>query len=155
MAIRKVQSSAYGQLVNGVLVPARGASALGLITRMAGTVACLATDETGSEFSLVTVPASAILLPASAIKTTAWGFAQAVIGVDGDTTALLNVTKATGGATGNTPITLFDANWNKPIWQQLGMAEDPANPITLKVFTVADATIDGQIDFDLQFANHV
>lgn len=155
MAIRQVLSSAFGQLVAGVLVPARGASALGLITRMAGTVTCLDTDEAGSEYTLVTIPSSAILLPTSAIRTTGWGFAQATIGVDGDTDALLDVTRATGGATGNTPITIFGANWNKPIWQQLGMAEDPGNPIVLKAFTTADATVAGQIDFDLQIANHV
>ena len=87
MAIRKVLSSAYGQLVDGAFSQSRGASALGLKTGMCGTVECLATDEAGSEYSLVNVPSSAILLPGSAIRTNAWGFAQAVIGVDGDTDA--------------------------------------------------------------------
>lgn len=156
MSVRKkVLSSVFGQVVGGVFVPASGASAQGLITRVTGTVANLATDLQGSEYHLLNVPASAIMLPGSAIKTTGWGFAQAVIGIDGDTDALLDVTKATGGASGNTPIALFGALWNKPIWQQLGMAEAPGNFITLKVFTEADATIAGQIDFDLQFANHV
>jgi hypothetical protein len=155
MAIRKVLSTFYGQLVAGVWLPATGAASAGKITRVTGTVECLATDEAGSEYKLMDVPSSAIMLPESAIKTTAWGFAQAVIGVDGDTDALLDVTKATGGASGNNPVDLFDAKWGKPIWQQLGMAEDPGNPITLKVFTEADATVAGQIDFDLQFANHV
>ncbi|MDW3181772.1 hypothetical protein [Roseobacter sp.] len=156
MPIRsKVLSSFYGQLVAGVFVPSRGASSLGQITRVAGTVSGLSSDLQGSEYHLLDVPSSAIMLPTSAIRTTAWSFAQAVIGVDGDTDALLDVAKATGGATGNTPITIFGAIWNKPIWQQLGMAADPGNPITLKVFTEADATVDGQIDFDLQFANHV
>mgnify|MGYP001797082392 CR=1 FL=1 len=155
MAIRKVLSSAYGQLVDGAFSQSRGASALGLKTGMCGTVECLATDEAGSEYSLVNVPSSAILLPGSAIRTNAWGFAQAVIGVDGDTDALLDVAAASGGATGNVLVTIFGANWNQPIWQQLGMAADPGNPITLKVFTEADAASAGQIDFDLQFANHV
>lgn len=148
MAIRKVLSTVYGIL-------ALGSSAHGHIQRIAGTVSCEATDETGSMYLLCTVPASAIMLPESAIKTTAWGFAQAVIGVEGDTDALLDVTKATGGATGNNPITIFGANWNVPIWQQLGMTEDPGNSVDIYVFTEADATIAGQIDFDLQFANHV
>ncbi|MEO0381614.1 MAG: hypothetical protein AAF252_15205 [Pseudomonadota bacterium] len=156
MAIRNVKSTVFGSTdANGVFTGASGASALGQPMRIGGTVTCLATDSQGSEYTLVQVPPSAILLPESAIKTTAWGFAQAVIGIDGDTDALLDVTKATGGATGNNPITIFDANWNNPIWEQLGMAAAPLDFIALKVFTEADATIDGQIDFDLQFANHV
>ncbi len=156
MAIVKVKSTVYGSTdAQGVFTSASGASALGHILRVCGTVNCLATDESGSEYTLLDIPASAVMLPESAIKTTGWGFAQAVIGIDDDTDALLDVTKATGGATGNNPITIFDAKWNMPIWAQLGMAEAPLNFITLKVFTAADATGDGQIDFDLLFANHV
>ncbi|MEL6886898.1 MAG: hypothetical protein AAFP87_20490 [Pseudomonadota bacterium] len=156
MAIRKVKSSVYGSYDGqGVFLPATGASSLGKIMNVAGTVSCLAADNQGSEYHLTDVPPSAIMLPTSAIRTTGWGFAQAVIGVDGDTDALLDVTRATGGATGNTPITIFTANWNKPIWEQLGLAEMPLSHLTLKVFTEADATADGTIEFDLQFANHV
>lgn len=155
MAIEKLQSSVFGAIAALGYVGADGASANGRINRVAGTVANAVDASQGSEYHLCSVPASAILLPESAIKTTGWGFAQAVIGVAGATDALLDVAKATGGATGNKPITIFGANWNKQIWEQLGLAEDPGEMIDLVVFTEGDATIAGQIDFDLVFANHV
>ncbi|HGG04229.1 MAG TPA: hypothetical protein ENK28_02130 [Aliiroseovarius sp.] len=154
MAIVNKKSTIYGSNATGYTAP-NSASRAGLITRVAGTVSNEATDNAKSTYVLCDVPASAILLPESAIKTTGWGFAQAIVGVAAATTALLNVTKATGGATGNKPITIFGSNWNKPIWQQLGLADDPKVPLTLIVSTIADATGAGQIDFDLVFANHV
>jgi len=154
MAIVTKKSSVYGSNAAGYTAP-NSSSRAGRITRVAGTVTCAATDNAKSTYLVCDVPSSAILLPESAIKTTGWGFAQAIVGVAAAATGLLNVTKATGGATGNKPITIFGAKWNKPIWQQLGLAEDPKMPLTLIVSTTTDATGAGQIDFDLVFANHV
>lgn len=155
MGIVQGKSTTFGKISDtGRYQGPSGASAKGKTIRVAGTVDCAAEDSNGSTYDIVEIPSSYILLPGSAMHTTAWGFAQAVFGADGVTDALLDVTKATGGATGNGLVTIFDAKWNKPIWQQLGLAEDPG-VVTLKVFAEADATIDGQIKFDLQFANHV
>jgi len=154
MAIVTSKSSVYGTNATGYTAP-NSSSRAGRITRVAGTVTCGATDSAKSTYLVCDVPSSAILLPESAIKTTGWGFAQAIVGVAAATTGLLNVTKATGGAAGNKPIVIFEAKWNKPIWEQLGLVADPGMPLTLIVSTIADATIAGQIDFDLVFANHV
>ena len=156
MAIRTVKSTVCGATsATGVFTPDSGASALGQIMRIAGTVSALSTDNAGSQYHLCDLPASCILLPESAIQTTGWAFAQAVVGADGFTDQLLDVTRATGGATGNTPITAFGAKWNVPIWQQLGMTAAPLDFITLKAFAEADATTDGDLHFALLVANHV
>lgn len=155
MAIVNKKSSVYAAMAATGMIAATASSAHGVIARVAGTITNDATDNSGSTYLMLAVPASAIILPESAIKTTGWGFAQATIGVAGDTAALLNVTKATGGGTGNNPVVLFDAKWNKPIWKQLGLAADPGTLIELVVSTATDATGAGTIDFDLVFANHV
>ncbi|WP_226779014.1 hypothetical protein [Oceaniglobus trochenteri] len=155
MPIVKQKSSIFGTTGEAGYTSPNSSSRNGRINRVVGTVTCAATDLQGSEYLVAQVPSSAIMLPESAIRTTAWGFAQAVIGVKGDTDALLDVAKATGGATGNKPITIFGSLWNKPLWQQLGMAADPGHAIDLIVFTEGDATAAGTLEFDLSFANHV
>lgn len=156
MAVVTKKSTVFGALVaSGGYQAPNSASAKGLPMRIAGRVSNEATDQTGSKYLLCEVPSSAIMLPESAIRTTAWGFAQAVVGVEGAPDGLLDVTRATGGATGNNPITIFTPNWNVPIWQQMGLASDPLKPVQIWVVAEADATGAGTIDFDLQFANHV
>jgi len=154
MAIVNKKSSVYGTNATGYTAP-NSSSRAGRITRIVGSVSCEATDNAKSTYVVCDVASSAILLPESAIKTTGWGFAQAIVGVATATTGLLNVSKATGGASGNKPVTIFGAKWNKPIWEQLGLSADPNKPLTLIISTIADATGAGAIDFDLVFANHV
>ncbi len=155
MPVYKSQSNLFGGTFNGAYRAPNGASKNGRINRVVGTVVSAIDAQAGSTFKLATIPASAIMLPESRIKTTAWGFAQAVVGTTGATDTLLDVLKATGGAAGNAPVVMFDAKWNRPLWQQLGLAKDPGKPIDLIVIAEADATVAGQLDFDLQFANHI
>ena len=155
MAIEFKQSSIFGSTGTTGYTAPNGSSRNGRINRVAGIVANSLTALTGSRYLICQIPSSAIMLPESAIKTTGWGFAQATIGTPDLLTGLLDVAKATGGTTGNKPITIFGATWNKPIWQQLGLAADPGHPVDLVVSTATDATVAGQIDFDLVFANHI
>lgn len=132
------------------------AQANGHIHAVAGRASNNITNSNGSKYLLAELPWDVILQPDSAIMTTAWGFAQAVIGVDEATTGLLNVLKATGGATGNLPITIFGAKWNKPLWAQLGLAARPASNVAkLYAYAIADATIGGDLDFMLKYANYL
>lgn len=155
MPVEHIKSDIFGSTGASGYTSPNSASRNGRINRVAGTVACAADALTGSTYLLASVPSSAIMLPESAIMTTAWGFAQAVVGTLGVTDGLLDVTKATGGASGNNPITIFGAKWNVPVWQQFGLAADPGIPLDILAIAQADATGAGSIKFDLVFANHI
>lgn len=136
--------------------PPFAAAAMGKLHRVAGRATALLADNTNSRYLLCQLPSTCILLQESAIRTDLWAFAQAVIGTIGFQTGLLNVARATGGATGNLPVTIFGARWNQPLWQALGMAAPPTNPvIDLIAFAIADATVLGTLDFDLRYVNHI
>lgn len=155
MAIRNVKSSVFG-LSGATYTPPNAAARDGKVRHIAGTVANLLADNSGSRYHLFTLPATAIILPQSLIRTDNWGFAQAIVGCVGFTTGLLNVAKATGGAGGNALATIFASKWAQPLWQQLGMAAAPAQSmIDIEAFTIADATVAGTLSFDIWFADHM
>jgi hypothetical protein len=155
MAIRNVKSTVFG-LTGATYTPPNAAARDGKVHHISGTVANIVGDNTGSRYHLFTLPATAIILPQSLIRTDAWGFAQAVVGTVGFTTGLLNVARATGGAGGNALATVFAADWNSPLWEQLGMSAPPTqNMIDIEAFTIADATGAGTLSFDIWFADHM
>lgn len=155
MAIRNVKSTIFG-LAGTTYTPPSGSARDGKMHHISGTVANLAADNSGSRYHLFTLPSTAIILSQSLIRTDAWGFAQAVVGAVGFTTGLLNVAKATGGAGGNALATIFAAKWNQPLWQQLGMAAPPKQAmIDIEAFTIANATVDGTLSFDIWYADHM
>jgi hypothetical protein len=156
MAIRTdVKADTFG-VTGAAYVPPFASARDGRIHRTAGRVSALAADNTGSRFLIAQIPTSAIILPQSFIRTDLWAFAQAVIGTIAVPTGLLNVARATGGATGNALVTIFGAKWAQPAWQQAGLAAAPVGVPFLDIFAhaIADATVLGTIDFDIWYANH-
>jgi hypothetical protein len=157
MAIRTdVKADTFGSVASGAYAAPFASARDGRIHRTAGRITGLAADNTGSRYLIAQIPTSAIILPQSFIRTDLWAFAQAVIGTLAVPTGLLNVAKATGGATGNALVTIFGAKWAQPAWQQAGLAAAPATPF-LDIFAhaIADATVLGTIDFDIWYANHL
>lgn len=151
------KSTIYGTYdAQGIYAAPSLVSAAGKMRRAAGRTSNNITNNLGSKYLLIELPWDVSLLKDSAIMTTAWGFAQAVIGVDELNTGLLNVARATGGATGNLPITIFGSKWNKPLWQQLGLAARPASNVAkIYAYAIADATVGGDLDFMFEYATYL
>lgn len=116
-----------------------------------GTVACAATDLNGSTYTLAELPSGAILDPETQIDLRTWGFDVAQVGSDDAKTGLLNVSGiiATPPGAPSAPLAFGDAKWNKPLWEQLGLAADPGGRIAIRVFTTADAAEAGDIEFKI------
>lgn len=156
MAIRTlVKSTIFGATGVGGYTAPNGASRQGQLTRVAGTVANLADDSSGSTFLVCEVPASAIILPESKIKGDGWGFAQFVLGCEQDPDILLDAATSGLSSSGTAIVAQFGAIWNKPLWEQCGLAADPLKPMRLILTAEADAAGAGSASFDLIFANHV
>lgn len=156
MPVRNKVSTVFGVTGAAGYTPPNAAARDGRIHRVAGRITNAADDDSGSTFLMAEIPWAAILLHASLIRTDQWGYAQAVIGVPGTPTGLLNVARATGGTSGNLPVTAFGADWNLPFWQQLGLSAMPTTPFAaLTAFAQANATGAGTLDFDLHYALHI
>ncbi len=155
MAIVKNYSTVFGASADGIRQVPNSASRHGRVMVVAGKVTCLATDNLGSIYLLAPIPSSAIILPATLIKGDAWGFAQFVVGIEGAVDQLLDITTVSALTAGDPILAAFDAKWNKPVWEQAGLAADPMTPLNLMLTAEADATGAGQVDFDLHIANHV
>lgn len=114
-----------------------------------GKVANAATDLSGSTYTLAEIPSTAILDPDCTIDLQNWGFTIAKIGIDSDTDALLSVadTGVLADVSKFTDLGLFGTKWNKPLWEQLGLAADPGGKIALKIFTEANAGGAGSAPF--------
>lgn len=156
MAKVAVKSSLFGTTgVGGYTAPSAAARA-GEVHRAAGTISNAATDNTGSTYLLAELPWSAILLPETAFHTAGWGFAQAVIGTPEDPDGLLDAAKG-ASATGQTPVVIFGAKWNQPLWQQCGLAAMPTDGSLARIQAVAeaDAAGAGVLNFDIRYVNHI
>lgn len=154
MAIREVKSTVFGVTGAGYTAP-NSVSLAGKITRICGEVANLSTDSAGSTYLLCNVPSNWIMLPESLILVDGWGFAQCVLGVKQDTDILLDILESNAEAAGDPIITKFGSNWNKPFWEQCGLAADPLAPLQLQLIGEANAAGAGAASFDLHFASHI
>lgn len=114
-----------------------------------GTVANASDDSSGSTYLLADIPSTALLHEDTFFDVEAWGFAQVVIGVTGDTDALVDQTKATENIV--TPIAAGDANHGKALWEVLGMAADPGGNIRLIASAEAGATGAGSMPFRIAY----
>ena len=98
---------------------------------------------------LADIPSNAIVHEDTFFDVASWGFAQVVIGVEGDTDALVDQAKATENIV--TPIAVGDANHGKELWEVLGMAADPKGNIRLIASAEADATGAGSMPFRIAY----
>lgn len=155
MAIVNLKSTIYGIVGTAGYAAPAGASRDGQIHYVAGRITNAATDNTGSKYLICELPWTAILQPETAFRTDAWGFAQAVIGVDEDPDSLLDAVKGVS-TTGQLPVTIFGTLWNKPLWQALGLASMPlTGPAKLYAIAEANAAGAGTMDFHIRYANHL
>lgn len=115
-----------------------------------GTIANLATDNTGSSYHLIDLPADAILDALTCFKVDTWGFADIRIGTRTDIGALVNQTRAAGATV--TPIARLGVQHGKRLWQVLGLAKAPSNNIIgLYAHGIANATGAGTMLFELHY----
>ena len=130
-------------------VPPDPQRARGRVIFAIGTVANSATDSSGSTYVLADIPSNVLLHEDTFFDVAAWGFAQVLIGVEGDTDALVDQTKATENIV--TPIAVGDAFHGKELWQVLGMAADPKGKIRLIASAGAGATGAGSMPFRIAY----
>lgn len=156
MAIVEVKSSIFGAVSGGAYVPPNASSRDGKEHIIQGSVANGANNSSGSKYLLCSLPWSAILLPETAFRTDGWGFAQVQIGPVEAPTGLLNAAKGVS-TTGQTPVVIFGANWNEPLWQACGLAAMPVDNgyADLWATTIAGATGAGAMQFMIRYVNHV
>lgn len=102
------------------------------------TVANAADDLSGSKYELGDFPSDCTIDHLTQFHVQNWGFADIRIGTRTDPAALVSVLKTAGNIA--TPMTIFDAKWNKLLWQQLGLAADPKGTIRLYAHAIANAT---------------
>lgn len=121
-----------------------------------GSITHAADASSGSTYTLIELPSTAILDPDCTIDLQSWGFTIAKIGIDSDTDALLSVadTGALGDVSVFTNLTLFGSKWNQPLWEQLGLSEDPGGKIALKIFTEAGAGGAGSAKFRIAWKDN-
>lgn len=142
--------------VNSNLFPAWGqpdvdpARARGRLIIAAGRVDNAADDLSLSKYRLADLPAEAILDPATRFQVENTGFAAIRIGTETDVGALVSQTKATEAVV--TPVALFGARWNRPLWEVLGLSAPPnSGVITLWQHAIANATGAGHLLFDIHY----
>ncbi len=114
-----------------------------------GSVSNAATDSAASTYKIADLPADAILSDRTFFDVQNDGFAQIQIGTLTDATALVNQTKATENII--TPIVNGDANHGLPLWQVLGLSENPGGFIGIYKHAAAGATGAGSMPFRLSW----
>lgn len=156
MAIVNLKSTIFGSYgVDGSYIAPDGGQRDGAIHHVAGSVSNAADDSSGSTYLLCTVPASFILLPESLLDAEGWGFAQTVLGITGAADGLLDAATSGLSASGDAIVARFGSDWNKPIWEQAGLAADPLVPVDIMLTAEANAAGAGIAHFDFRFANHI
>ncbi|MBL4761766.1 MAG: hypothetical protein JKY93_03595 [Gammaproteobacteria bacterium] len=137
------------RLPNGDGVSQNANKTAGRLRVCQGKVSNATDDLAGSTFELCRVPSHAIIDPTSAFQVENWGFVTVKIGTGSDTGAFIDV--ATSAATTQNPVTQFDVNHGKELWEVLGLEEDPCGKISLFAHADADATAAGSMLFDIRW----
>lgn len=159
MAVVTVKSPAvFGALLSattGQRAAPDYTTARGVVHRTAGRVDNASADSNGSKYVLATLPSACVLLVEdSIVDLQNWGYAAATIGDPSDTDSLLASVTISGESDVRALGAHADSNWNKPLWEALGMSEDPGGLIELAIHTAAGATGDGYATFDLRWAGN-
>lgn len=121
----------------------------GTVRVATGTVANAADDLSGSTFRLVDLPSGCYLHPDTFFDVENWGFAAIRIGTKDDVDALVSQLKSAENVV--TPVAAGDANHGVPLWQVLGLSEDPGGYIPLYAHAIADATGAGSMPFQVHY----
>lgn len=113
------------------------------------TVANAADDTNGSKFLLANVPSCAILDSRTAFQVQSWGYAAIRIGTEDDVDALVAVLRSAGNVVN--PVAFADARHGLPLWQALGLADDPGGDIGLWAHAIADPTAAGTMRGEIHY----
>lgn len=116
----------------------------------AGSVTNAADDSSGSMYHLIDLPSDCVLDSATGFQVENWGFAAIRIGTKTDVDALAAVLKSAGNVV--SPIVKYAAaSHAKPLWQVLGLAENPGGTIGLYAHAIANATGAGSMAFEVHY----
>lgn len=148
MPIRHKKSDVFRDQIAGGAVP-DAARTNGRTLNIIGTASNAADDSNGSSFHLGDIPSGAILHENTFFDVQNTGFAAIRIGTKTDVDALVSVLKSAGNEV--LPVARGDANHGKPLWQHLGLAEDPGGFIGIYQHAIADATGAGSMPYRLTF----
>ena len=125
------------------------AKANGVLRFVAATLTNAADDLLGSKFKIASLPSCAVLDALTGFQVQNWGFADIRIGTAGNPAALVSVLKSAGNVVN--PIERFDAKHGKPLWNALGMADDPGCMIDLYAHAIANATGAGSMKVEIAY----
>lgn len=124
----------------------------GTVRHISGVVNTVAVDDlTGSSYYLAAVPSDAYMKPGTFFDVAAWPFAQVRIGTQADIDALVTVAQSAGDIV--TPFAVGDPNANVPLWQVLGLAQNPGGEIVLYAHAIGDATGAGSMRFGIEYVH--
>lgn len=146
MAVVTRQSSLYRPDDNGLLDPVDTA---GRLIIKNGVVTNAADDSANSTFRICDLPSYCILHSLSGFDVAAWGFAQVRVGTLTDNDALLSVAKSAGAVA--RPVQFGDTRTGKPLWEVLGLTEDPGGVIPIFAHAIAAATAAGSMRFEIAY----
>lgn len=113
------------------------------------TVTNAATDSSGSTYLLGKFPSECILDSRTAFQVENWGFATVNIGTADDIDALGTVLKSAGNV--YSPVAFGDSRHGLPLWEALGLAEDPGGEIALYAHASANATGAGSLKAEIHY----
>jgi hypothetical protein len=125
------------------------AKANGVLRFVAATLTNAADDLLGSKFKIASLPSCAVLDALTGFQVQNWGFADIRIGTAGNPAALVSVLKSAGNVVN--PIARFDAKHGQPLWQALGLADDPGGMIDLYAHAIANATGAGSMKVEIAY----
>lgn len=125
------------------------AKANGVLRFVTATLTNAADDLSGSTFRIASLPSCAVLDALTGFQVQNWGFADIRIGTAGNPAALVSVLKSAGNVVN--PIVRFDAKHGQPLWQALGLADDPGGMIDLFAHAIANATGAGSMKVEIAY----
>lgn len=143
MPIVKTKSDWHGDKVD----PARQ-KGRPIVAQLAVTNA--ADDSSGSSYHLIDLPSDCILTSGTAFRVQDWGFAAIRIGTRTDVDALVNQLKSAENVAN--PVAKFATTFHgKPLWQALGLSENPGGTIGLYAHAIAGATGAGAMQAEIHY----
>lgn len=150
MPIRQKKSDVFRDQLAGGAVP-DASRTNGRIEHIIGTATNAIDDDSGSSFHLCDVPAAAILHEDTFFDVQNTGYAAIRIGTRTDVDALVAVLRSAGNEV--LPVARGDANHGRPLWQHLGLPENPGGFIGLYQHAIANATAAGNMPFRISFVH--
>lgn len=149
MPVKKGKSNLVHDTFDVASIPADPHKARGRLVLATGNLAVDSTDEIGSKYHLLDLPATALLHEDTFFDVANLPLANVRIGTHSDGEALVSQSQATEDMIA--PIAVGDASHDKELWEILGLEENPGGVIGIWVHAIANATGDGAMPFRLAY----